>query len=75
MFGSFLPSLWSSDNQSLLGSRSRHSYAIKFLWRIRKELHGKKEKLLIDPAINDLIHRSQVIGKLGSLSFSGGHAE
>jgi len=47
----------------------------KFLWRIRKELHGKKEKLLIDLAINDLIHRPQVIGKLGSLSYSGGHAE
>ena len=29
MFGSFLPSLWSSSNQSLLGSRSRHCYAIK----------------------------------------------
>ena len=43
--------------------------------RIRKELHGKKEKLLIDLAINDLIHRPQVIGKLGSLSSSGGHAE
>ena len=43
--------------------------------RIRKELHGKKEKLLIDPAINDLIHRPQVIGRLGSLSSSGGHAE
>ena len=27
----------------------------KFLWRIGKELHGKKEKLLLDPAINDLI--------------------
>jgi hypothetical protein len=43
--------------------------------RIRKELHGKKDKLLIDLAINDLIHRPQVIGKLGSLSSSGGHAE
>src|SRR5260221_9822800 len=29
LFGSFLPSLWSSSNQSLLGSRSRHCYAIK----------------------------------------------
>src|SRR6516164_669718 len=29
MFGSFLPSLWSSSNHSLLGSRSRHCYAIK----------------------------------------------
>src|SRR5712671_1912618 len=29
MFGSFLPSLWSSINHSLLGSRSRHCYAIK----------------------------------------------
>src|SRR5215469_2238490 len=29
MFGSFLPSLWSSCNQSVLGSRSRHCYAIK----------------------------------------------
>ena len=47
----------------------------KFLWRTRKELHGKKENLLIDLAINDLIHRPQVIGKLGSLSYSGGHAE
>ena len=44
---------------------------------IRKELHGKKEKLLIDLAItiNDLIHRPQLIGKLGSLSSSAGHAE
>jgi len=47
----------------------------KFLWRIRKELHWKKEKLLIELALNDLIHRPQVIGKLGSLSSSGGHAE
>src|ERR1700746_2818327 len=31
LFGSFLPSLWSSSNQSLLGSRSRHCYAIKKL--------------------------------------------
>jgi hypothetical protein len=30
MFGSFLPSLRSSINHSLLGSRSRHCYAIKF---------------------------------------------
>jgi len=30
MFGSFLPSLWSSSNHSLLGSRSRHCYAIKY---------------------------------------------
>src|ERR1700736_3317083 len=29
MFGSFLPSLWSLRNRSLLGSRSRHCYAIK----------------------------------------------
>jgi hypothetical protein len=43
--------------------------------KIRKELHGEKENLLIDLAINDLIHRPQVIGKLGSLSSSGGHAE
>ncbi len=47
----------------------------KFLWRTRKELHGKKENLPIDLAINELIHRPQVIGKLGSLSYSGGHAE
>src|SRR5258706_8841856 len=31
MFGSFLPSLWSSINHSLLGSRSRHCYAIKWV--------------------------------------------
>jgi hypothetical protein len=43
--------------------------------RIRKELHGKKEKSLIALAINNLIHRPQVIGKLGSLSSSAGHAE
>src|SRR5208337_2254277 len=30
LFGSFLPSLRSSSNHSLLGSRSRHCYAIKF---------------------------------------------
>jgi hypothetical protein len=29
MFGSFLPSLRSLSNHSLLGSRSRHCYAIK----------------------------------------------
>ena len=29
--GSFLPSLWPSSNQSLLGSRSRHCYAIKWI--------------------------------------------
>src|SRR5215469_14458755 len=29
MLGSFLPSLRSSSNHSLLGSRSRHCYAIK----------------------------------------------
>jgi hypothetical protein len=32
MFGSFLPSLWSLSNHSLLGSRSRHCYEIK--WRL-----------------------------------------
>src|SRR5215510_8961256 len=31
MFGSFLPSLWSLCNQSLLGSRSRHCYAIMWI--------------------------------------------
>src|ERR1700687_1066308 len=31
MFGSFLPSLWSLSNHSLLGSRSRHCYAIKWI--------------------------------------------
>src|SRR6266850_4300041 len=31
MFGSFLPSLRSSINHSLLGSRSRHCYAIKWV--------------------------------------------
>src|SRR4029077_18923665 len=31
MFGSFLPSLWSLSNQSLLGSRSRHCYAITWV--------------------------------------------
>src|SRR6266404_7370920 len=39
MFGSFLPSLWSLSNQSLLGSRSRHCYAIK--WIAPKHLSGK----------------------------------
>ncbi len=29
MFGSFLQSLWSLSNHILLGSRSRHCYAIK----------------------------------------------
>src|SRR5260370_23237927 len=29
LFGSFLTSLWSLSNQSLLGSRSRHCYGIK----------------------------------------------
>src|SRR5258708_590761 len=32
MFGSFLPSLRSSNSHSLLGSRSRHCYAIKCFW-------------------------------------------
>src|SRR6266404_7993505 len=31
MFGSFLPGLWSSSNHSLLGSRSRHCYAINWI--------------------------------------------
>src|ERR1700720_4435029 len=31
MFGSFLPSLWSLHNHSLLGSRSQHCYAIKVM--------------------------------------------
>jgi hypothetical protein len=46
--------------------------------RQRQDQEGttwEKKKLLIDLAINDLIHRPQVIGKLGSLSSSGGHAE
>jgi hypothetical protein len=38
MFGSFLPSLWSLSNHSLLGSRSRHCYAIK--WRKLSENRG-----------------------------------
>src|ERR1700730_1190306 len=33
MFGSFLPSLRSSSNHSLLGSRSRHCYAINCFYR------------------------------------------
>src|SRR4029077_20823612 len=33
MFGSFLPSLWSLRNRSLLGSRSRDCYAIKAIGR------------------------------------------
>src|SRR6266478_5019176 len=33
MFGSFLPSLWSSINHSLLGSRSRHCYEI--IWVLK----------------------------------------
>jgi hypothetical protein len=36
MFGSFLPSLWSLSNQSLLGSRSRHCYAIKWVPGIQR---------------------------------------
>ena len=32
MFGSFLPSLRSLSNHSLLGSRSRHCYAIKWIF-------------------------------------------
>jgi hypothetical protein len=36
MFGSFLPSLWSLNNHSLLGSRSRHCYAIKLDLRIER---------------------------------------
>src|ERR1700676_2710834 len=31
LFGSFLPSLWSLHNRSLLGSRSQHCYAIKVM--------------------------------------------
>ena len=54
--------------------KSVPSYQFARDW-IRKELHGEKEKLPIDLAINDLIHCRQVIGKLGSLSSSGGHAE
>src|SRR5258708_34565069 len=35
MFGSFLPSLRSSNSHSLLGSRSRHCYAIKLVYDCR----------------------------------------
>src|SRR5215469_16238412 len=38
MSGSFLPSLWSSNSHSLLGSRSRHCYAIKF--KLARDLSG-----------------------------------
>jgi len=37
MFGSFLPSLWSSINHSLLGPRSRHCYAIKWNFHRRRQ--------------------------------------
>jgi hypothetical protein len=39
LFGSFLPSLWSSSNHSLLGSRSRHCYAIK--WNLDTKANGR----------------------------------
>jgi excisionase family DNA binding protein len=67
MFGSFLPSLWSLSNQSLLGSRSRHCYAIKWFFAgatpscggrfVSKETHsyGVRHKELF---IGDSGHRS-----------------
>src|SRR5437870_12904977 len=39
LFGSFLPGLWSSSNQSLLGSRSRQCYALT------SNLHGRFPRL------------------------------
>src|SRR5262249_35791563 len=44
MFGSFLPSLWSLCNQSLLGSRSRHCYAI--MYGKRGGLNGSTQHFL-----------------------------
>jgi hypothetical protein len=42
MFGSFLPSLWSLSNHSLLGPRSRHCYAITSRWRGVMSVHDIK---------------------------------
>jgi hypothetical protein len=49
MFGSFLPSLWSLSNDSLLGSRSRHCYAIKV-----KYWNGTRQVALSDPGPGQL---------------------
>jgi len=48
MFGSFLPSLRSSSNHSLLGSRSRHCYAIKCLLRARNGFVGSEDGFWVD---------------------------
>ena len=64
MFGSFLPSLRSSSNHSLLGSRSRHCYAIMWntgttesaMYQIKR--FGTCEKgTLISIGINELARR------------------
>jgi hypothetical protein len=64
MFGSFLPSLRSSSNHSLLGSRSRHCYAIKS--STSPELVGglgkRKPPRLF--ALR-LIEKKQTLGELG----------
>ena len=42
---SFLSSLWSSCNQSLLGSRSRHCYAIKWIGEANSPVRHKTGRL------------------------------
>src|SRR6201984_3261119 len=58
MFGSFLPSLRSSSNHSLLGSRSRHCYAITLKGYLalsganaKTTLLGEKTRQLISLAV------------------------
>src|SRR6267142_4289553 len=45
MFGSFLPSLWSLNNHSLLGSRSRHCYAIMWICGLHLSEYGVYQAL------------------------------
>src|SRR5260370_41046971 len=62
MFGSFLPSLWSSINHSLLGSRSRHCYAIMFDthfsgYRVNRNFGQEFPKPAVDSVVDFAILR------------------
>src|ERR1700722_9035455 len=77
MFGSFLPSLWSSINHSLLGSRSRHCYAIMsgkgcvyqgLRLALRPSIDRIKKKVASAPKHSMAIAMSEADEKAGALA-------
>src|ERR1700731_1172986 len=61
MFGSFLPSLRSLSNHSLLGSRSRHCYAIKARVLIPNSPGGASVRLAAGLTESDLLLLTVII--------------